>query len=375
MKSIYLIIILGLLNFSYAQEFASGGGNGGDILESEKVLIKRDIQMKLSDIASFFQNYPEYQKDFNNFNFKKALELIKENRIQIDIVEEKPKDKYGRDRSAVNYPNEKRIEYYYYDLKKAIDEDNKALYVLHFHELGGLVGVEEADPDNEFLIDDYSESSKLARYLGQEVRYVLRPLEYGNIEFNTSDICLTFKSGVLFTSIYYRVYCKDQTFIGASNMTLILPYDWGNYARKNLNKKMKDKGYEFWGFISGDAKKRTIRENPYLIFTKDKSLKRKFCSLSYNNKRHTGRTEKLVYNFILSCDGEAKLYEAITFEEASHLLNIQGYKESLRIQTKGKVSGEIIYLKTPGNEFLLGPQGNSTPFFVPEWISIFERQE
>jgi hypothetical protein len=165
------IILSALLVLSTTAAFANDKGNGGSGDESQMVALQAQLETVSLKIRTFFlKNEKELKKVFPEFNIQALVKTIKKSDIR--IVDKKLTDKYGKDRTCLNFPQSALIECKQSEIQALIDHPS-AFFVLVFHEYLGLIGAEETSPNDPLLINGYSISKKIAPFVSKVNEYNL----------------------------------------------------------------------------------------------------------------------------------------------------------------------------------------------------------
>ncbi len=145
-------------------------GGGGSSEEVQKVFLEILVKEKIFKIKNFFQQNSLATKDFPEIEFTKFYELI--DQVDIEIVDNDIRDRFNISRTAVNYADEKKIIFNQAKLE-SIKSAGDILLILSFHELLGLMKLEENDPHRKDLAMNYAISGRLVKYLVQKRAYDL----------------------------------------------------------------------------------------------------------------------------------------------------------------------------------------------------------
>jgi hypothetical protein len=166
----FLVLGMALLTFS---AYSSDKGNGGSGDESSIAARQAILEGTALKIKKFFSiNGGRLQEEFPEFKTLDLVTVIDNSDIRIVDVKEL-KDKHGKNRTCLNYPQSKLIECSYSEIAK-IESNPQALFVLIMHEYLGLLGVEETSPQDSRLIDGYSISKRIAGYVSKVNDYDLQ---------------------------------------------------------------------------------------------------------------------------------------------------------------------------------------------------------
>lgn len=161
MKAVFFILLIAFNQSAWSQGAVAGGG--GTYSDADKAIAHAKYMEIINKIGRFFAGYESLDYEFPELNFKKLEALIPQ--IKLDIVEDSNlTDKNNvSGRTCLNYPELKFIRCDIASLEKM--KENTALqYVMTYHEILGLLGVEESSPKNPSIIDDYKYSKKIAQY-------------------------------------------------------------------------------------------------------------------------------------------------------------------------------------------------------------------
>lgn len=153
--------------------FASDGNDGGNGGSGEEVTLLQ-VQSNLNEISgkifNFFLTQEEAREAFPEINFDEFLAL--QNEITIIAVNQVLIDKNGMERTCLNFEESKLIQC---NLQFAdLNSNVPAQFVLLFHEILGVLGIEESSPQNLNLIESYPISSRLNHFISIQREYVLR---------------------------------------------------------------------------------------------------------------------------------------------------------------------------------------------------------
>jgi hypothetical protein len=161
MKKVILSVLLVVVTTG---AFANDKGNGGSGDESSLAGRQAVLESTALKIKNFFSvNGTILQREFPEFKVQDLVGKIDRSDIRVVDVEEL-KDKHGKSRSCLNYPDSNLIECKYSEIEK-LESNPQALFVLTMHEYLGLLGVEETSPRDSFVIEGYSISKRLAGYV------------------------------------------------------------------------------------------------------------------------------------------------------------------------------------------------------------------
>ncbi len=173
MKTLLLSGIL-LLNLNAFSSFASARGNekgnGGSGDEVDTVVVQKNIEDIIFKINRFFKINQQMRTQFEAVNFSELATLA--GAVKVEIAEEEIFDKDGVNRTCLNFPASSVIQC---NKKKilSLKENTPTLYVLIFHELLGLMNIEESSSSNQELIENYKISQNLRRYVTKVDNYDL----------------------------------------------------------------------------------------------------------------------------------------------------------------------------------------------------------
>ncbi len=181
MKKLAILILIIFSTVALADK--SKGGGGGDAREALRKIVRMNIEENISKIGRFLFTSERANKEFPEV-MKKIDELSKRLKtLQIAVVDQEVYDRYNINRTAVNYSDENRIEY---NLDKIApytvnDEEgvitpkkqSEVLFVLNFHELLGLLNLEENDPSKGDFYMHYKTSGRLAQFVSLIAGYDL----------------------------------------------------------------------------------------------------------------------------------------------------------------------------------------------------------
>lgn len=164
-----LIGLHGISPISYAGDRA---GNGGSDYESKIASQQALLESTALKIKNFFSIHgATLQKDFPEFKTSTLVRKINESEIRVVDIKTL-KDKYGKSRTCLNFPQSNLIECKYSDIT-TLAQNSQALFVLVFHEYLGLIGVEETSPKDLNAINGYSISKRIAGYVSKVNDYDL----------------------------------------------------------------------------------------------------------------------------------------------------------------------------------------------------------
>ena len=155
------IIIYLFLVFNLFATDGNDGGNGGSGSDVRLVIVENEVERISDEIFFFFEENQEPRMTFPEINITEFLEI--KNQLTIEAAAETLIDKNGVRRTCLNFPTEIKIQCNL-DFENLNDLPT-AKYILVLHELLGLLGIEESNPNNPRLIQSYSISSRLNRYL------------------------------------------------------------------------------------------------------------------------------------------------------------------------------------------------------------------
>jgi len=157
----FLILLLFISNSTFALDGAGDRtGNGGSYSEVDIAAEQEILKQTIGKIVLFFLNNPSLEKEFTEFNKDQLINATRS--LSVEVVDYEVFDKHGLKRTCINDLNLIRCDIT--ELKK-INHDPKITFVLMFHELLGLMSVEETSPANASMIDGYSTSKKIAPYV------------------------------------------------------------------------------------------------------------------------------------------------------------------------------------------------------------------
>ena len=191
---ILLLFALFLLhtNMSFAEQAGNDGPGGGSINEIERVIATEMVKRNILKIERFLREDKVAAEVFQEVDAKKfskvVSSLILQAKIKIiadgdpendDSAKTRLVDKYGIERTALNYPQQGVIEYDYEEIRQLTNRP-KEFFVLNFHEILGLMGLEENDPKYPDLYMGYHISSRLERFVNKRLidEYDLFSLDY-----------------------------------------------------------------------------------------------------------------------------------------------------------------------------------------------------
>lgn len=154
-------------------------------------------------------------------------DLIK--KLRLEVVEQTLIDRNGITRTCLNFPEAAYIQCNKERLN-ALGNDVPTQYVLVFHELLGLLGVEESSP-NEELIRSYSISSRLKAYVQKVSTY---NLVYKNLYLTPSTQYREARN-----LIYTNMGCN------VSKLILIKNHEPTSELKEEVIAQLSKKGYKF----------------------------------------------------------------------------------------------------------------------------------
>ena len=167
-KKTSLALALTLSSFAFAGD---RGGNGGSGTETQIAAEQAQLESVALKLKKFFiQNEQAMAQEFPEFAPQALVRSI--SGAELSVSNENLVDRYGVNRTCLNFPAEQKIECNYSEVK-SLQDDPKALFVLVMHEYLGLMGVEETSPENPRMIDGYSISKRIAPYVTRVSEYDL----------------------------------------------------------------------------------------------------------------------------------------------------------------------------------------------------------
>ncbi|MGE3608454.1 MAG: hypothetical protein AB7I27_02610 [Bacteriovoracaceae bacterium] len=169
MKQLIFLALLAMASnqnsFAYNEK-----GNGGSGEEVEAIVTHQGINEIVTKIGNFFAFNPILQKTFNEFDIQTLVNISKD--VKIETSKEELIDKNGISRTCLNFRNENLIKCNEDKFEKISNPASQ--FILIFHELLGLLGVEESSPLNEELLSSYKISEKLRPFVKKVSSYDLR---------------------------------------------------------------------------------------------------------------------------------------------------------------------------------------------------------
>jgi len=146
-------------------------GNGGSFDEARAVLLETTIRQTIQKIRKFFiKNKNKLADDFPEVPIDKLIKLIPV--LKIKVTSEELFDKNNTPRTCLNFLQEKLIKCNITKIDAMINNP-KVTFVFLAHEVFGILEVEESHPENEYLIDSYPISGRLAKYVTKVAEYDL----------------------------------------------------------------------------------------------------------------------------------------------------------------------------------------------------------
>jgi hypothetical protein len=184
-KFILIALFLhGVNAWSQVGSRSTGAGNGGNDLEARIVVAKNLILQNISKIERFFTENDRVHEVFSEVDVHLLSKTISKIRLHDGIVIvpdgsslnsntdlSEIHDRFKISRTAVNRPDEMKI---YYDLEKieGLFDFPERLFILNFHEILGLMGLERNNPSNK-LEENYQISSRLGQFVKKVYGYDL----------------------------------------------------------------------------------------------------------------------------------------------------------------------------------------------------------
>lgn len=166
------ILMAAMLMFSLTVSAQSEKGNGGDKNASSTAGLRIELMETAFKIRKFFQNnkkdLSQRIPDVNGDDLVKVLDSL-----AIEVTRDDLHDKHDLMASCLNFPESNLIRCNYSALK-GIEKDPRAIFVIMFHEVLGLLGIEESTPVNIYDISGYKISSKLAPFVTKTANYDLQ---------------------------------------------------------------------------------------------------------------------------------------------------------------------------------------------------------
>lgn len=161
MKKLFFLFFI-IINTTLAQKFGifalgTKGGGGGDAHAAEIEYTKSLIQEALFEITELF-NKKEVQKAFPKVDVSELKKRI--HYLNLEVKPEAVRDKYKIERTCVNYSEYNLIECNIFKFRAVLNRET--LITLIFHEVLGLMGLEENNPNKKHL--SYISSNKLISY-------------------------------------------------------------------------------------------------------------------------------------------------------------------------------------------------------------------
>ena len=163
-------LFAGLVTTMQIAHAGDRAGNGGSGNEVAIVIAQKNISDIASKIDFFFKKNPEAKNEFPEIDFNEFSKLIEN--AKYEITEDKLIDKNGQTRTCLNFSKELLIQCGLKELS-LLDKDVPAQFVLVFHELLGLMEIEESSPTNVELSDSYIISQRLKKYVTKVDSYDL----------------------------------------------------------------------------------------------------------------------------------------------------------------------------------------------------------
>ena len=143
----------------FAQDRIGNGGDGGEV---ELLTQKIQLEATAGKIFQFFSENSELEEVFPEFSREDILAL--QGKVKFEVSNDVLTDREGAVRTCLNYSAAKRIQCNYTRLAGL---SPTVYFVLNLHELLGILGVEIASIENDYLIESYPISSRLARYVSR----------------------------------------------------------------------------------------------------------------------------------------------------------------------------------------------------------------
>ena len=168
MKTLFLLILL------VSTAFAGGdrAGNGGSGIEADIAAQEAQIQNVALKIRLFFIKHNQtLSKVFPEFSIDDFLKKIEKTEFKI-VTDEVLLDRHGEKRTCLNFASENKVECSLIKIKEIISSPT-AIFVLTFHELLGIIGVEETAPTNPHFIEGYKISKRISPYVTEVSNYDL----------------------------------------------------------------------------------------------------------------------------------------------------------------------------------------------------------
>jgi hypothetical protein len=163
LKTIFFYLFLSVITITSLAQAGDRLGNGGSGDEAQMAAQQAQLETIALKIKYFFDiNKKSLRLVFTEFTSVELINTIENSKII--IVDHELIDKNGINRTCLNYPETNLIECKFSEIDKTINKP-QALFVLIFHEILGLLRVEETSPTNPQLIDGYSISKRIAGYV------------------------------------------------------------------------------------------------------------------------------------------------------------------------------------------------------------------
>jgi uncharacterized protein YlzI (FlbEa/FlbD family) len=178
-------LFLGVLTVSSLTYAGDRGGNGGSGDEVSDLIVRENIKDIVSKIGVFFTRNEKAREEFPEVSFPDLFELT--SAVKVEVTDEQLIDKNGVDRTCLNFQENSLILCNKSKFLK-LENDVPSQYVLVFHELLGILGVEESSPNREML-ESYGTSQKLKRFVtkvsGHDLVYSKGPKSGFHVQTDT----------------------------------------------------------------------------------------------------------------------------------------------------------------------------------------------
>jgi hypothetical protein len=251
MKKILLLLSLVLMQQSFSQDFLAKGGGMGNGGHPYEIQFKSDAKEILEHLLLNKESLPEALSSINLYNLEMNIELVR-----IEVKSRRLKDKFGRIKSALNFPGKILIQINKNDWEKIKDKDHLRLPLV-LHEFLGLSGEEVDTYDISSKYFEFLETTLEAKSLEQNLQ-VEKRVELLKLEgLKVSELSSYYRDTYRSYSIFSKVTMEDLEFVYGGfllnkRINTILINVISDNAAKKICKKL--------GF---DSSVGSVRSTPY----------------------------------------------------------------------------------------------------------------
>ena len=213
-------------------------GNGGSEDEISNSLSEITYLDFTEQIVTFYNQNPRAKDTFPQIDPDTFEQVTSE--LTFELSHKELFDKNNMKRSCLNFPDEVKIICNPIDKEKH-ENDTRVTFILLFHEILGLMGIEESTPENERVIQNYEVSRRLIKYFSKTQTYKL----------NSSD-----REKKSFDARVVEYWDGNRVHLPACRVRELSLHDVGILAideQEQLIRKLRELGYDFFNSKNTDG--------------------------------------------------------------------------------------------------------------------------